>query len=387
MGTCDYCRGIEPLRNNICQIKSEQGVGIGFFCRISLPKEKEKLKFLITSNTILNNEDFYTGNNIELYFKKRNKYINLKIDEDRKCYPINEYQLSLIEIKEKDDLKFLSFLNLESSNTNLDDAYLLYIGNNNEDKKYNLDKINYENNNDFIFNFSINSENSNSYNFIGSPILILNKVIGILIEKKEYNNYIGILLSQAIKNHFSSKNYIIGKTTNINSSVTNNEKQIIVTFHDKNYNKDYEISAESNFMFGELIIYFFLESGLEFDEKMNFYFNGKKISSYSTDFLINLNIENKSKIAFERKELQMKFQCINLIFNFNNTRLPILAYLSMSVKELIIKFCQIFRYPFYETVQNNIFLYNSKKINDLDGNLEYFGFRDSERIDVIEKGM
>ena len=140
-------------------------------------------------------------------------------------------------------------------------------------------------------------------------------------------------------------------------------------------------------MFGELIIYFFLESGLEFDEKMNFYFNGKKISSYSTDFLINLNIENKSKIAFQRKELQMKFQCINLIFNFNNTRLPILAYLSMSVKELIMKFCQIFRYPFYETIQNNTFLYNSKKINDLDGNLEYFGFRDSERIDVIEKGM
>ena len=263
----------------------------------------------------------------------------MKIDEYKKYYNINEYQLSLIEIKEKDDLKFLSFLDLESSNTNLDDAYLLYIGNNNEDKKYNLDKINYENNNDFIFNFSINSENSNSYNLIGSPILILNKVIGILIEKKEYNNYIGILLSQVINNHFNNKNHIIGKKTNINSSVTNNKKQIIVTFHDKNYNKDYEINAESNFMFGELIIYFFLESGLEFDEKMNFYFNGKKISSYSTDFLINLNIENKSKIAFERKELQMKFQCINLIFNFNNTRLPILAYLSMSVNALIMKFC------------------------------------------------
>ena len=57
-----------------------------------------------------------------------------------------------------------------------------------------------------------------------SPILILNKVIGILIEKKEYNNYIGILLSQVINNHFNNKNHIIGKKTNINSSVTNNKK-------------------------------------------------------------------------------------------------------------------------------------------------------------------
>ena len=391
MGNCLCCSNENYSKNkkfddNLCQIKTKQGIiGNGFFSTIIFPNEKTKSRILITNDSILNEEDFHSGNIIQLYFKKRNRIIYLEIDDDRKCYSIDEYRISVIEIKEKDNLNFVSFIDLDSSSTNLTNAFLFYNGNNNKDKKYFLDNINYENLNKPIFNCSINNSNKDSYDFIGCPIILDDKIIGIIIRKDKFNKYIGILLSPAINNYFSFQNTQDTLLTNYNSFTQNKDIQIKVIFHDMDHYKDYVINTNYNFMFGELIIYFYLESGLDFDESIRFSFNCKEISSYSCETLINLNIKNNSIISFGRKKLQLQFNLIwNIIFHLKQG-IIIIANPLMSVKELIIKFCQVFRYPFYEAIQNYVFIYNTKTINFMNCNLKEIGLKDGAKIDIYEK--
>ena len=119
---------IEQMEKNICKIKIGKELGTGFFCKIPFPNKNNMLPVFITNNHIING-DFLNKKNmkIEINIKeeKKAKVINLN---DRMNYTNEEYDITIIEIKEKDNIK--SYLNLD--NKIIDDI----INNDNKNNEY-----------------------------------------------------------------------------------------------------------------------------------------------------------------------------------------------------------------------------------------------------------
>ena len=96
---------IEQMEKNICKIKIGNTRGTGFFCKIPLPDKEQNLTVLITANHIIN----------ENILNEENRKISVKIEEEnekkiinlnnRKKYTNEEYDITIIEIKEEDDIK------------------------------------------------------------------------------------------------------------------------------------------------------------------------------------------------------------------------------------------------------------------------------------------
>ena len=100
-----------PISKSICEINSKSGTkGIGFFCRIPFGN----IHALITSNEILNNGDLISGQNILIYFKNNDKYINININDTRKLYSSETYQRTIIEIIPYDNINFIDYLDVNS---------------------------------------------------------------------------------------------------------------------------------------------------------------------------------------------------------------------------------------------------------------------------------
>ena len=103
---------IEQMEKNICKIKIGKELVTGFFCKIPFPNKNNMLPVFITNNHIIN-DDFLNKKNmkIEINIKeeKKAKVINLN---ERMNYTNEEYDITIIEIKEKDNIK--SYLNLDN---------------------------------------------------------------------------------------------------------------------------------------------------------------------------------------------------------------------------------------------------------------------------------
>jgi hypothetical protein len=173
----------------ICKISyKEQKVGIGFFCKIPFAGEKKPLKYLITSNHILNekilNKDNKCNEQISIVTRyEQNKPKNIELNKKaRASFCNNKLGITMIEIKDTDNIKY--FLEMDTNNLN-------------ENQKYsNLNNqvymIQNDNNNDVYVSYGIiNNEDKNSFYFMhtchafqgssGSPIINMenHKVIGI----------------------------------------------------------------------------------------------------------------------------------------------------------------------------------------------------------------
>ena len=116
MGICDSLdkntknRINSQINDNLCYIYSKKNIeGAGFFCKIPFPDFRTLLPVLITSIKILNNEDIYYGAEILLKLKD-NRCIGLIIDKNRKFYFKEEYQVTIIEIKNEDNIKIRSLV-------------------------------------------------------------------------------------------------------------------------------------------------------------------------------------------------------------------------------------------------------------------------------------
>ena len=179
---------IEQMEKCICKIKIGEKQSTGFFCKIPFPNQENILKVLITNIHIINDEKI----SIDIYEELNTKYLNLN---DRIKYTNEEYDTTIIEIKDNDDIK--NFLELDDNiienvmnNINLNDNYLnklVYIiqyPEGNLSVSYGvLEKISENQKYNFIHKCSTKGGSS------GSPILNLtnNKIIGIHkdgIEKK-----------------------------------------------------------------------------------------------------------------------------------------------------------------------------------------------------------
>ena len=196
---------IEQMERNICKINIGMNQGTGFFCKIPFPNENNMLPVLITNNHIINSDILYKKNiKIKLDIKEEENIKEIILNKRMK-YTNEEYDITIIEIKEEDNIN--NYLELDDIIIN---DILNNINKNKEYKNKTIYIIQYPENNlsvsygilediylDKKYNF--NHKCSTKYGSSGSPILnINNKIIGIHKEgTKQYNK--GTFLNYPIK--------------------------------------------------------------------------------------------------------------------------------------------------------------------------------------------
>jgi len=125
----EYTKKIkEQMEKNICKIEIGDKRSIGFFCKIPFPTKDKMLNALITNNPI-NNEDILNDNiqNISLKIKEDEEHKEIHLN-NRIIYTNKEYNTTIIEIKDEDEINY--YLELDDNIIN----DILY--NNNKNSKY-----------------------------------------------------------------------------------------------------------------------------------------------------------------------------------------------------------------------------------------------------------
>ena len=199
----------------ICKIKAGEKKATGFFCKIPFPNKENMIPVFMTNNHVIN-ENILNNNNekisIDIYDELNTKYLNL---DDRIKYTNEDYDITIIEIKEKDGIK--NFLELDEKI--IDDI----INNKNKNDKF-KDETMYiiqypEGKLSVSYGVLENIYEDKKYNFIhkcntkkgssGSPILNLdnNKIIGIHKEALKIKNNRGTFLNFPIKEFIKQKCY------------------------------------------------------------------------------------------------------------------------------------------------------------------------------------
>ena len=195
---------VKQMKKNVCKIKIGKKQGTGFFCKIPFPDKNNMLSVLITNNHIISNKTL--NKIISIYTEKTNiRKINLK---NRMNYTNEEYDITIIEIKEEDEIK--SYLELDDdiindiiAKKNKNDKYseqTVYIMQYPEGKlsvSYGIIDSIYE---DKKYNF--NHKCTTKIGSSGSPILKIdnNRIIGIHKEGNINNGYNrGTFLNYPIK--------------------------------------------------------------------------------------------------------------------------------------------------------------------------------------------
>ena len=95
---------IEQMEKNICRIKIDNIQGTGFFCKIPFPDNNNTIQVFITNNHIINEDIIYNNNKniiIEIKEEKKERIINI---ENRMIYTNKEYDITIIEIKDIDNI-------------------------------------------------------------------------------------------------------------------------------------------------------------------------------------------------------------------------------------------------------------------------------------------
>ena len=198
---------INQMKNKICKIKIGEDQGTGFFCKIPFPDKNNMLPVFITNNHIINNHLLYKDN--------ETISINIKEDNDIKKIPLNnrikytneEYDITIIGIKESDKINnYLKLDNdiindiLSNENPNIDyidkTIYIIQYPEGELSVSFGTIHSIYENKK-YNFNHKCNTRRGSS----GSPILnINNKVIGMHKEGIENKFNRGTFLNYPIRN-------------------------------------------------------------------------------------------------------------------------------------------------------------------------------------------
>ena len=101
------------IETHICKIECKDGShDTGFFCNI--PFGWNILKVLITNNHALNKDDILPNQKIKFSINNDNKNYEIKIDDSRKTYTNEDYDVTIIEMKEKDKIDKNSFFDIDS---------------------------------------------------------------------------------------------------------------------------------------------------------------------------------------------------------------------------------------------------------------------------------
>ena len=96
---------IEQMEENICKIRIGNIKGTGFFCKIPFPTIENMLPVLITNNHLISRDLLNEGNvkiNVDIKKEKFTKKLDLN---DRIYYTDEDYDITIIELKESDEIK------------------------------------------------------------------------------------------------------------------------------------------------------------------------------------------------------------------------------------------------------------------------------------------
>ena len=344
---------IEQMKLKVCKILLKEGSGTGFFGKIKFPNNK-LIPALITNNHVIN-ESILENENNKIYYstynQKESKYIQLN---DRMKYTNKDYDITIIEIKENDNISENMYFDIELNNNNI-----IYC-------KTSIYVLHYPNEKNISVSYGILNEiyDDKEYEFqhycttyegsSGSPILDIlnNKIIGIHKGGmgKKYN--LGTFINYPI-NKFIEENYI--------------DQKLIA------FNKKYNLNIRPNI------------TQLDLSRKDNECINYLK--DLSLKELKELNISNCgiSDIGFLEKVKFVKLEKLvlggNVVKNIN-----ILEKVNFKeLKELDLYNCGISNIDFLERVNFK----NLEKL-DLEGNkisniniLEKVNFKELKELDLI----
>ena len=180
--------------------------GTGFFCKLKIPKSDDFLPVLITNTQVYTKDDFYIDKRVK--FKIQETPFILDVDDFRKSYISDTYEIAVLEVKRYDGIDVDSFLEIESDDNFQQDK--LYKNNNlglvtfnKEDKIYEALKFTIKSINRNLYDFQYTCELNEE--FKGYPIININsnKIVGIHKEIDKINNVNnGMLLNVPITDFF-----------------------------------------------------------------------------------------------------------------------------------------------------------------------------------------
>ena len=180
---------LDQMNKCVCRIFNN-GEGTGFFTKI--PFKSKLLPVLITNNHIIGRDDIKNNKKITLYLNKDKIEKVFKIDNERLRYTNEKLDITIIEIREKEDKLKNKYLELDEgiinyfeSNKNKNPNYL-----NNKYCNESIYIINYPKDKDIVVSYGkppkLNELEIKHYCSMGpgssgSPILLINnqKLIGI----------------------------------------------------------------------------------------------------------------------------------------------------------------------------------------------------------------
>ena len=230
---------LNQMKKDICKFKIGNNQGTGFFCKIPFPNKENMLPVFITNNHLIG-EDLLNDEDEKIYIKTKenNEMKNISFN-NRMKYTNKEYDVTIIEIKEKNEI---------DDYMELDERILKdIIDNKNENVDY-IDETIYiiqypEGKLSVSYGILNEIYEDKKYNFLhkcctkggssGSPILNTNnKIIGIHKEGNISNSNEGTFLNYPIKD-FIKQNYKNNQTNNRKPIDNDNKNKIKV---DRAYN-------------------------------------------------------------------------------------------------------------------------------------------------------
>jgi len=378
---------IEQMKSKVCKIVLDSGNGTGFFCKIPFPSNK-LIPVLITNNHVIN-KTILDNENINIYYSIYNNnsgltYINLK---NRMKYTSEKYDITIIELKENDNIKEYLEIELNQNNIiyNKKSIYLMhYPGEENISVSYGIiNNIKIDKLYEFIHYCSTEKGSS------GSPILDIsnNKIIGIHKgSEKGYNlgTFINYPINEFIEENSIDKN-IIEFNKKFNLNINNKTEKLDLRYKGNECIKHLENIKliklkELNLNSCNISDIGFLEK-IKFEklEKLDLGFN--KISNIEILEKVNLkelkelylyscNISDigfLEKIKFEK--LEKLYLCFNKISNIEKLEKVNLKIL----KELNLVNCNISDIGFLEKIK-------FEKLEKLD-----LGYNNISNLEILEK--
>ena len=235
----------------ICKINCNKGGnGTGFFCLIPFPDKLNRLPVLITNNHVLGKDDISKGKKIIFTINDGTYEKDIIIEDSRKTFTNEEFDITFIELKKNDNLDFNKFLEVDENidNDNIIDFY----------KQKSIYLIYYPNgikalySNGIIENIDKNLYDikhlcSTKHGASGCPIINLNNNRVLAIHKgadKENNWNLGTFIKKPIEKFYEVyNNKIINKNNEIFkekiNEINNNEKITKDNYKIENLPRDY----------------------------------------------------------------------------------------------------------------------------------------------------
>ena len=233
---------ISEQMKKICKIQVKDKLGTGFFTYIPFPTKNAKLLVLITNNHILQQDDIWpkSKNSIKLFINNEKYCYYLDIDETTKTYTNPDYDITIVEIKDANNLLFTNnvldidedIYNYQPNQIQIDNykklkVYLIQYPEAKEVKQSDgLIK------NIALDNFSIEHTCKTTTGSSGSPILKIDnhKVIAVHRGNFENKNNLksGILINAPINDFI--KKYTLSNIQQKNLNINNNYNN----FYNKN---------------------------------------------------------------------------------------------------------------------------------------------------------